>query len=99
MLRTASTPALYSPAVPYVDIQTRQNAVIDTRTVTQGVEDIRTYTPYGVSDTYVPVNIQTDTYTAGQIVTDNYVNVGTAPTVTYAAAPTATYAAPTTTYA
>merc|ERR1719421_566982 len=45
----------------------RYNAVIDTRTVTPGVEDIRTVSPYGVSDTLLPVNIVKDTLTPATI--------------------------------
>jgi len=40
------------------------------RTVTTGVEDIKTVSPFGVSDTYVPVNIVQDKYTPGTLVTD-----------------------------
>jgi len=79
MTRYASTPALPTYAQPYMDIQTRQNAIIDQRSYTTGIEDIRTVSSKGVTDTYVPVTIQQDTYTPGQIVTDNYVPVG-APT-------------------
>merc|ERR1719316_81725 len=85
--RSISNQGLPSMGQPYVDIQTRQNAIIDTRTYQPGVEDIRTVSPNGVSDTYVPVTVQTDTYSAGQIVTDNYVPLGMA-------TPPAPYSAP-----
>jgi len=78
MTRYASTPALPTYAQPYVDFQTRQNAIIDQRSYTTGIEDIRTVSSKGVTDTYVPVTIQQDTYTPAQIVTDNYVPVGAA---------------------
>merc|ERR1719428_2285561 len=76
--RSVSYTGLPGVGQPYVDIQTRQNAIIDQRSYTTGIEDIRTVSSKGVTDTYVPVTIQQDTYTPGQIVTDNYVPVGAA---------------------
>jgi len=99
--RSVSYTGLPGVGQPYLDIQTRQNAMIDTRTYTQGVEDIRTVSSKGVTDTYVPVTIQQDTYTPAQIVTDNYVPLGATqpmPAVSYPA-PMMSYAAPTMSYA
>merc|ERR1711904_375884 len=75
----------------YVDFQTSQPVTIDTRTHQAGVADIDTaYTHYtrGTrtpvhakslhSHQYVPVDIQTDTYTQGSLITDNYVPVTSA---------------------
>merc|ERR1719316_1117400 len=94
--RSISNQGLPSAPQQYVDIQTRQNAIIDTRTYQPGVEDIRTVSPNGVSDTYIPVTVQKDTYSAGQIVTDNYVPIGgtTPPVPMYAAPQPMTYSAP-----
>jgi hypothetical protein len=68
----ASPQMISRPAqqVGAVMTETRQPVMIDQRSYQRGVEDIRTVSPYGVSDTYIPVNIQTDTYTPGQLVTD-----------------------------
>jgi len=88
-------PNQYGQAQTYLDYQTRQNAVIDTRTYQAGIEDIRTVTPSGVKDQYVPVTIQTDQYQAGQIVTDNLYSMGTQPAASYSYPQGATYSAPT----
>jgi len=54
----------FSAAAPQPQMQPQGGMIMET--VTRGVEDIRTVTPYGVQDTFVPVNIVQDTYIPGQ---------------------------------